>query len=145
MMSMWQFVSILVPIFGILVAVIIALIKFSRNTVTKEDLNNSLESLRSEVNTRFDEIDRRFAEAAADRKRIEETAALDREKIRDEARTERQDIRDEARTERQDIRVEARAERQKINTEIVRQNQNYIDHLAYHNVKPTLVPDEDDD
>ena len=131
--------------------------------MTKEDLNNSLESLRSEVNMRFDEIDRRFAEAAADRKRIEETAALDREKIRDEvsngfaaaaidrekirdeARDERQDIRVEARNERQDIRVEARDERQKINTEIVRQNQNYIDHLAYHNVKPTLVPDEDDD
>ena len=69
-MSMWQFVSILVSMVGILVTVIIALIKFSRNTVTKNDLDNSLDnridSLRSEMNTRFDEVDRRFAEAALD-------------------------------------------------------------------------------
>ena len=109
MMNMLQFAVILVPILGILVVLIIAMIKFGRNTVTKgdltiikDDLTNSIQSLRSEINGRLaeasadrekirEEVSNGFAAASADREKIRDdmisgfaAAAVDREKIRDE-------------------------------------------------------------
>ena len=62
MLTTLQFGTILVSIFGIFVTLIITMFKFSRNTVTKVDLNNSTESLRLEINKRFEEVNRRFEE-----------------------------------------------------------------------------------
>ena len=67
-------------------------------------------------------------------------ASVDREKIRDDV-TRRFA---EATVDRENVRVEARDERKTINTEIIRQNQNYIEHLAHHNVKTSLVSDDED-
>ena len=94
MLGIWQFVAILVAVVGILVTVIIAVLKLGRDTVSKDDLNNSIESLRSEMNSGIEslrsemirmfakmesnfeqlrsDMDRRFAEAAADREQIRE-------------------------------------------------------------------------
>ena len=104
--------------------------KFSRNTVTKVDLNNSTESLRLEINKRFEEVNRRFEEAAEDREKIRiemsigfAEAAASREKIRDEARDQWKAI----------------------NAEMIRHNQNYIEHLSHHNTqKANPVLKEDD-
>ena len=204
-----QFWTTLIAVFGVFVTLFITMLKFNRNSVTKadlrdtkEELNNGIEAFRLEVNKKLEEIDGRLAEAAADRRRIEEEAradrqriekeaAVDREKIRQEtsegfteaavdrrrieeearaerkaiekeARTDRQTIRaetsegfaqasverkaieDDARANRQSIRDEARDERNTIEGEIIRQNQNYIEHLAYHNIKRNN-PDSDDD
>ena len=140
---MWQFGTILIAIIGVLVTlvtVIITVLKLGRNTVTKGDLNNGIESLRSEMLRMFakmesnfeqlrSEMDRRFAEAEADRKRIEDTAAADRDKIRAEvcsgfaeAAANREKIRDEGAADRERIRAEARDERNNIHSEINRQN-----------------------
>ena len=204
-----QFWTTLIAVFGVFVTLLITMLKFNRNSVTKadlrdskEELNNSIEAFRLEVNKKLEEIDERLVEAAADRRRIEEEAradrqriekeaAVDREKIRKEtregfaeaavdrrrieeearaerkaiekeARTDRQTIRaetsegfaqasverkaieDDARANRQSIRDEARDERNTIEGEIIRQNQNYIEHLAYHNIKRNN-PDSDHD
>ena len=204
-----QFWTTLIAVFGVFVTLLITMLKFNRNSVTKadlrdskEELNNSIEAFRLEVNKKLEEIDERLVEAAADRRRIEEEAradrqriekeaAADREKIRKEtregfaeaavdlrrieeearaerkaiekeARTDRQTIRaetsegfaqasverkaieDDARANRQSIRDEARDERNTIEGEIIRQNQNYIEHLAYHNIKRNN-PDSDHD
>ena len=56
-------------------------------------------------------------------------AAADREKIREEMSTGFA----QARVERKEIEEVARGERKAINTELIRQNQNYIEHLVYHN------------
>ena len=62
-----------------------------------------------------------------------------------EAATDREKIRDEGTADRQWIRHEARDERRTIEAEINRQNQNYIEHLAYHNTqKPKTDLEEDD-
>ena len=183
-----QLWAILIAVLGVLVTLIITIFKFGRNTVTKEDLNNSIESLRldinkrfQEVNRRFEEVDRRFEEAATDRRRIEEDAADDRQKIRGEmssrfaeaaedrqkireeaagdrqkireemssgfaeAAEDRQKIREEAVGDRQEIRDEARDERKAINAEMIRQNQNYIEHLAHHNIRKASPVSEEDD
>ena len=171
-----QLWAILIAVLGVLVTLIITIFKFGRNTVTKEDLNNSIESLRldinkrfQEVNRRFEEVDRRFDEAATDRRRIEEDAADDRQKIRGEmssgfaeaaedrqkiremssgfaeAAEDRQKIREEAVANRQEIRDEARDERKAINAEMIRQNQNYIEHLAHHNIRKASPVSEEDD
>ena len=204
-----QFWTTLIAVFGVFVTLLITMLKFNRNSVTKadlrdskEELNNSIEAFRLEVNKKLEEIDERLVEAAddrrrieeearADRQRIEKEAAADREKIRKEtregfaeaavdrrrieeearaerkaiekeARTDRQTIRaetsegfaqasverkaieDDARANRQSIRDEARDERNTIEGEIIRQNQNYIEHLAYHNIKRNN-PDSDHD
>ena len=93
MENLFQFGALLVSIIGVFVALFVMLLKINRNSATKEDLNNSIGVLRSEINKRFEEVDRRFAEAAADREKIRmETregfaeAAADREKIRMEVR-----------------------------------------------------------
>ena len=86
-----HFWTILVAMFGIFVTLFLAMLKFNRNSVTKNDLNNSTESLRSETNKRLEEINRRIDEvnkrlddATADRERIEAEAIAAREKIRNE-------------------------------------------------------------
>ena len=123
MLNVYHFWGILVPVLGIFVTLIIALLKFSRNTVTKADLNNNMESLRSDINRRFDE------------------AAADRQKISNEVRDQCKDIKTEM-SEKFNL---AHVERQKINGEIIRQNQNYIEHLVHHNIqRPKPTPDEDD-
>ena len=147
-----QFSAILISILGVFVTLFITMLKFNRNSVTKDDLNNSIESLRSEMNKRFEEVNKRLDEATADRARIEKEAAVDRQKIRDEAVANRQEIRDEAVANRQEIKAEmssgfaqARDERKEIKREIIRQNQNYIEHLAHHNTpKANPVSEEDD-
>ena len=134
MLNVYHFWGILVPVLGIFVTLIIALLKFSRNTVTKADLNNNMESLRSDINRRFDE-------AAADREAIRAEAAADRQKISNEVRDQCKDIKTEM-SEKFNL---AHVERQKINGEIIRQNQNYIEHLVHHNTqRPKPAPDEDD-
>ena len=55
-----QLWAILIAVLGVLVTLIITIFKFGRNTVTKEDLNNSIESLRLDINKRFQEVNRRF-------------------------------------------------------------------------------------
>ena len=83
---------------------------------------------------------------------LKRRAAVDRQKIRDEAVANRQEIRDEAVANRQEIKAEmssgfaqARDERKEIKREIIRQNQNYIEHLAHHNTpKANPVSEEDD-
>ena len=104
-----QLWAILIAVLGVLVTLIITIFKFGRNTVTKEDLNNSIESLRLDINKRFQEVNRRFDEAATDRRRIEEDAADDRQKIRGEMSRGF----DEAAEDRQKIIEEAVANRQK--------------------------------
>ena len=101
------------PTLGICVTVLIVLIKFTRNSVTKDDLravkddlSNNIDALRSEMNRRFEE------------------AAADREKIRDEAAADRRQI-----------RTKVMNARQAIEGEMSRQNQNYIEHLVYHNTR----------
>ena len=99
-MNTFQFWAILVAILGVFVTLFITLLKFNRNTITKEDLtsalNSAIEALRLDMNKRFQEVDRRFEEVD---RRFEE-AVGDREKIRREmsegfadARVERQAIR----------------------------------------------------
>ena len=162
MLNVYHFLGILVPVLGIFVTLIIALLKFSRNSATKgdlrsfkEDLNNNIEELRSYIDRRFDEVDRqfdevdrrfgevgrRFDEAAADRESIRAEAAADREKIRNEARDQWKDIKTEM-SEKFNL---AHVERQKINGEIIRQNQNYIEHLAHHNTQRPKPASEDTD
>ena len=113
-----QFWAIFASILGVLVALVVMLLKFGRDTITKEDLraakedlrlslNNSIEAFRLEISKKFDEVDRRFDE-------------VDRRL-------------DEAASERREIKEEAAADRQEIKGEIVRLNQNYIDHLTHHN------------
>ena len=106
-----QFSAILISILGVFVTLFITMLKFNRNSVTKDDLNNSIESLHSEMNKRFEEVNKRLDEATADRARIEKEAAADRQKIRDEAVANRQEIKAEmssgfaqARDERKEIR-----------------------------------------
>jgi hypothetical protein len=162
MLNVYHFLGILVPVLGIFVTLIIALLKFSRNSATKgdlrsfkEDLNNNIEELRSYIDRRFDEVDRqfdevdrrfgevgrRFDEAAADRESIRAEAAADREKVRNEARDQWKDIKTEM-SEKFNL---AHVERQKINGEIIRQNQNYIEHLAHHNTQRPKPASEDTD
>ena len=83
-MNTYHLLIILVPLLGIFVTLIFVIIKLGRNTVTKGDLNNSnnsIESPRSELNKRFEEVNRRLDEAADDRKRIEAEAAAERKEI----------------------------------------------------------------
>jgi hypothetical protein len=162
MLNVYHFLGILVPVLGIFVTLIIALLKFSRNSATKgdlrsfkEDLNNNIEELRSYIDRRFDEVDRRFDEV--DRRfgevgRRFDEAAADRESIRAEAAADREKVRNEARDQWKDIKTEmsekfnlAHVERQKINGEIIRQNQNYIEHLAHHNTQRPKPASEDTD
>jgi hypothetical protein len=82
-----------------------------------------------------------FDDAAADRQLIREEMS----KGFDDARDERKAIEDGARFDRKAIRDEARVERTKIEGEIVRQNQNYIEHLAHHNTKKANPDSEEDD
>ena len=126
MLSMWHFVAILVAILGILVTlvtVIIAVLKLGRNTVTKDDLTNNIESLRSEMLRMFAKMEANFEQLRTD---------MDRRFA-------------EAATNLENVRVEARDERKAINAEIIRQNQNYIEHLAYHDVKPILGSEADNE
>ena len=118
MENLFQFVALLVSIIGVFVALFVMLLKINRNSATKEDLNNSIGVLRSEINNRFEEVDRRFAEAAADREK----------KIRMEIR----EWSTAASVERKRIEEQAREDRKEIKSELSRQNQNYIEHLAHH-------------
>ena len=118
--------------------------KFSRNTVTKVDLNNSTESLRLEINKRFEEVNRRFEEVNRQFEEVNrrfEEAAEDREKIRIEMSIGFA----EAAASREKIRDEARDQWKAINAEMIRHNQNYIEHLSHHNTqKANPVLKEDD-
>ena len=206
MPNVYYFLGILVPILGIFVTVIIVLIKFNRNSVTKDDLravkddlSNNIDALRSEMNRWFEEAvddrekirteaaaDRRqmregFAKAETDREKIQDEAATDRRQIREEMRegfvkaeTDREKIQDEAATDRRQIREEMRegfakaetdrekiqdgaaADRRQIRTEVMnarqaiegemsRQNQNYIEHLVYHNTRKPKPESEEED
>ena len=71
-----------------------------------------------------------FAKAAEDRNAIRAGAAADREKIRMEISKQST----AASTERKRIEEQAREDSKEIKREINRQNQNYIEHLAYHGV-----------
>lgn len=165
MENLFQFGALLVSIIGVFVALFVMLLKINRNSVTREDLNNSIGVLRSEINKRFEEVDRRFAEAAADREKIRiETregfaeAAADREKIRMEMRegfaeaaADREKIRMEIRewstaasVERKRIEEQAREDRKEIKSELSRQNQNYIEHLAHHSPPRATLLTEDE-
>ena len=88
-MNTFQFWAILVAILGVFVT----LLKFNRNTLTKEDLtsalNSAIEALRLDMNKRFQEVDRRFEEAVGDREKIRREMS---EGFAD-ARVERQAIR----------------------------------------------------
>ena len=165
MENLIQFGALLVSIIGVFVVLFVMLLKINRNSATKEDLNNSIGVLRSEINKRFEEVDRRFVEAAADREKIRmETregfaeAAADREKIRMEMRegfaeaaADREKIRMEIREwstaasiERKRIEEQAREDRKEIKSELSRQNQNYIEHLAHHNSPRATLLTEDE-
>ena len=113
-----------------------------------EEVNRRFE----EVNRRFEEVNKRFEEAAADRetirtemkeglsvasierKRIEEQACEERKRIEEQACEERKRIEEQACEERKRIEEQAREDSKEIKREINRQNQNYIEHLAYHGV-----------
>ena len=147
MENLFQFGALLVSIIGVFVALFVMLLKINRNSVTREDLNTSIGVLRSEINKRFEEVDRRFSEAAADREKIRiETregfaeAAADREKIRMEIR-ERSTA---ASVERKRIEEQAREDRKEIKSELSRQNQNYIEHLAHHGSPRATLLTEDE-
>ena len=169
-MNTFQFWAILVAILGVFVT----LLKFNRNTITKEDLtsalNSAIEALRLDMNKRFEEVDRRFEEAVGDREKIRREmsegfadARVERQAIRDDARVERQAIKEEAagdrekirremgegfagaRVERKEIEDEARDDRKEIKREIIRQNQNYIEHLAHHGTQKANPVSEEDD
>ena len=148
MLARPEFWTILGAFLTIFVTLIIAILKFGRDTVTKDDLNNKIESLLSAINQRFEAIDRQFEEinrrldeAATDRKEIKEEAATDREKIRIEMSAGFANAHDE----RKDIEEVARDDRKEIKGELKRQNQNYIEHLAHHNPpKVSPVSEEDD-
>ena len=103
-MNTFQFWAILVAILGVFVTLFITLLKFNRNTITKEDLtsalNSAIEALRLDMNKRFQEVDRRFEEAVGDREKIRREMS---EGFAD-ARVERKEIENEARVERQAIR-----------------------------------------
>ena len=93
-----------------------------------------------------------FAQAAVDRKRIEEEAATERQAIKDDAAADRDKIRigisegfANAHVERKEIEDEARDDRKEIKREIIRQNQNYIEHLAHHGTRKVNPIPEDDD
>ena len=173
--------ALLIPILAICVTLIITIVKLGRNTVSKKDLDDTIESLRSNINNRFEEVNRRldeaavdrkrieaeavsdrdkirqamsegFAQATADRKRIEAEAAADRDKIRQamsegfaQAAADRKDMKDEASTERKRIEEAATADRKEIKREIIRQNQNYIEHLAHHKPQKSNPVSEEDD
>ena len=177
MPNVYYFLGILVPILGIFVTVIIVLIKFNRNSVTKDDLravkddlSNNINALRSEMNRRFEEAaddrekirteaaaDRRqmregFAKAETDREKIQDEAATDRRQIREEMRegfvkaeTDREKIQDGAAADRRQIRTEVMNARQAIEGEMSRQNQNYIEHLVYHNTRKPKPESEEED
>ena len=129
-MNTFQFWAILVAILGVFVT----LLKFNRNTITKEDLtsalNSAIEALRLDMNKRFEEVDRRFEEAAGDREKI---------------RREMSEGFAGARVERKEIEDEARDDRKEIKREIIRQNQNYIEHLAHHGTQKANPVSEEDD
>ena len=165
MENLFQFGALLVSIIGVFVALFVMLLKINRNSVTREDLNTSIGVLRSEINKRFEAVDRRFSEAAADREKIRiETregfaeAAADREKIRMEMRegfaeaaADREKIRMEIRerstaasVERKRIEEQAREDRKEIKSELSRQNQNYIEHLAHHGSPRATLLTEDE-
>ena len=95
---------------------IIMIVEFGRNNITKDDLDNWITSLRLDVNKQFEEVHKRLDEAAADRRRIEETAAAERNRIENAMS----------------------AQIAEVKVEITRLNQNYIDHLAHHANNPIL-------
>ena len=158
MENLFQFWALLVSIFGVFVSLFLMLLKISRNSVTKEDLKNAIDALRSEMNRRFEEAaaDRAkiraemkegFDEAAADRARIRaemkegfDEAAADRARIRAEIK----EVSSAASMERKRIEEHAREARKEIMREVNRQNQNYIEHLAYHGSTRANPADEDD-
>ena len=78
MLARPEFWTILGAFLTIFITLIIAILKFGRDTVTKNDLNNKIESLFSAINQRFEAIDRQFEEI---NRRLDEATA-DREKIR---------------------------------------------------------------
>ena len=95
---MWQFVTILIAIIGVLVTlvtVIITVLKLGRNTVTKGDLNNGIESLRSEMLRMFAKMESNFEQLRSQMDRRFAEAEADRERIRAEARDERNNIHSE--------------------------------------------------
>ena len=112
------------PTLGICVTVLIVLIKFTRNSVTKDDLRAVKDDLSNNIDALRSEMNRRFEEAADDRESIRAEAAADREKIRDEAAADQRQI-----------RTKVMNARQAIEGEMSRQNQNYIEHLVYHNTR----------
>ena len=152
MQNLYYFLAILVPVLGIFVTVIIAVIKFSRNSVTKDDLKSVKDDLRDfkdDLSNKIDalrsEMNRRFEEAAVAREKIRDEAAAERKQIKDEAAAERKQIKDEAAADRQLIRIEVMEARKVIADEMSRQNQNYIEHLVYHNTRKSKPESEEED
>ena len=129
MENLIQFGALLVSIIGVFVVLFVMLLKINRNSATKEDLNNSMGVLRSEINKRFEEVDRRFVEAAADREKI---------------RMETREWSTAASVERKRIEEQAREDRKEIKSELSRQNQNYIEHLAHHDSPRANLLTEDE-
>ena len=127
--NLLQFGALMASMIGIFVTLLLMQLKIVKNLSTKEDVR----ALRSEMNERFEEVNRRFEEVNRRfeevNKRFEEAAA-DREKIRMEISKQST----AASTERKRIEEQAREDSKEIKREINRQNQNYIEHLAYHGV-----------
>ena len=117
--NLLQFGALMASMIGIFVTLLLMLLKIVKNLATKEDVKNNTEALRSEMNERFEEVNRRFEEAAADRETI---------------RTEMKEGLTVASIERKRIEEQAREDSKEIKREINRQNQNYIERLAYHGV-----------
>ena len=72
MQNLYYFLAILVPVLGIFATVIIAVIKFSRNSVTKDDLRTVKDDLSNKIDVLRLEMNRRFEEAADVRAKIRE-------------------------------------------------------------------------
>ena len=141
------FLAILVPVLGIFVTVIIAVIKFSRNSVTKDDLRTVKDDLRDfkdDLSNKIDvlrlEMSRWFEEAADARAKIREEMSEGFAK----AEAAREKIRDEAAADRKQIRIEVMEARKAIEGEMSRHNQNYIEHLVYHNTRKPKPDSEED-
>ena len=141
MQNLYYFLAILVPVLGIFVTVIIAVIKFSRNSVTKDDLRTVKDDLSNKIDVLRLEMNRRFEEAVDARAKIREEMSEGFAK----AEAAREKIRDEAAADRKQIRIEVMEARKAIEGEMSRHNQNYIEHLVYHNTRKPKPDAEEED
>ena len=58
MFDPWQFWILLGSMIGVFVMLLLMLLKIVKNLATKEDVKNNTEALRSEMNERFEEVNR---------------------------------------------------------------------------------------